>query len=133
MELQLEVAALRHQVEALRRDRRSRIRLTRLDRALWVLLYRLWSGCLDAVLIRQAGDRRPAAPTGLSGILVLEITAALSRTAFGSIDIKSLIKRISRDNVLWGASRIHGELLKLGIEISQAAVSKYMMRPSKPP
>jgi putative transposase len=48
-------------------------------------------------------------------------------------DIKNLIKRISRDNVLWGAPRIHGELLKLGIEISQAAVSKYMMRPSKPP
>lgn len=48
-------------------------------------------------------------------------------------DIKNLIKRISRDNILWGAPRIHGELLKLGIEISQAAVSKYMMRPSKPP
>ena len=43
-------------------------------------------------------------------------------------DIKNLIRRISRDNVLWGAPRIHGELLKLGIEISQAAVSKYMMR-----
>ncbi len=50
-------------------------------------------------------------------------------------DIKSLIKRVSRDNVLWGAPRIHGELLKLGIEISQAAVSKYMIhrpRPSSP-
>src|SRR5262245_27840622 len=51
MELRLEVAALRHQVEVLRRDQRSRVRLTRLDRALWVLLYRLWSRCLDAVVI----------------------------------------------------------------------------------
>jgi putative transposase len=133
MELQLEVAALRHQVEVLRRDQRSRVRLTRLDRALWVLLYRLWSRCLDAVVIvkpetvvrwhrrgfrafwswksRPRGPGRPSVPS----------------------DIKNLIKRISRDNVLWGAPRIHGELLKLGIEISQAAVSKYMMRPSKPP
>jgi hypothetical protein len=51
MELQLEVATFRHQVEVLRRDRRSRVRLTRLDRALWVLLYRLWSRCLNAVVI----------------------------------------------------------------------------------
>jgi len=133
MELLLEVAALRHQVEVLRRDQRSRVRLTRLDRALWVLLYRLWSRCLDAVAIvkpetvvrwhrlgfrafwswksHPRGPGRPSVPS----------------------DIKNLIKRISRDNVLWGAPRIHGELLKLGIEISQAAVSKYMMRPSKPP
>ena len=133
MELQLEVAALRHQVEVLRRDQRSRVRLTRLDRALWVLLYRLWSRCLDAVVIvkpetvvrwhrlgfrafwswksRPRGPGRPSVPS----------------------DIKNLIKRISRDNVLWGAPRIHGELLKLGIEISQAAVSKYMIHRSKPP
>jgi len=100
MELQLEVAALRHQVEVLRRDRPSRVRLTRLDQALWVLLYRLWSGCLDAVVIvepetvvrwhrlgfrafwswksRPRGPGRPSVPS----------------------DIKNVIKRISRDNVL---------------------------------
>jgi transposase InsO family protein len=38
-----------------------------------------------------------------------------------------------RENPLWGAPRIHGELLKLGIDISQTAVSKYMIRPPKPP
>jgi len=113
MELQLEVAVLRHQVEVLRRDQRSRVRLTRLDRALWVLLYRLWSRCLDGVVIvkpetvvrwhrlgfrafwswksRPRGPGRPSVPS----------------------DIKNLIKRVSRDNVLWGAPRIHGELLKL--------------------
>jgi putative transposase len=133
VDLQLEVAVLRHQVEVLQRDQRSRVRLTRLDRALWVLLYRLWSRCLDAVVIvkpetvvrwhrlgfrafwswksRPRGPGRPSVPP----------------------DIKSLIKCISRDNVLWGAPRIHGELLKLGIETSQATVSKYMMRHPKPP
>jgi len=48
-------------------------------------------------------------------------------------DIKNLIRRMSRENPLWGAPRIHGELLMLGIEISQAAVSKYLTRHSKPP
>jgi putative transposase len=130
IDLQLEVAAPRHQVQVLRRGSRSRVRLTRLDRALWVLLYRLWPRCLDAVVIvkpetvvrwhrlgfralwswksRPRGPGRPSAPP----------------------DIKNLIRCISRDNVLWGAPRIHGELLELGTAISQAAVSKYMMRPS---
>jgi putative transposase len=125
--------ALRHQLEILRRDQRTPVRLTRLDRALWVLFYRLWPRCLDAVVIvkpetvvrwhrlgfrafwswksRPRGRGRPAVPA----------------------DIRNLIGRISRENTLWGAPRIHGELLKLGIEISQAAVSKYMMRHPMPP
>ena len=40
---------------------------------------------------------------------------------------------MSRDNPLWGAPRVHGELLKLGIDISQASVAKYMIRDPKPP
>ena len=133
VDLQLEVIVLRHQLEVLRSHQRTRIRLTRLDRAFWILLYRLWSRCLDRVVIvkpatvvrwhrqgfrafwtrksRPRGPGRPSLPP----------------------DIKNLIKRMSRDNVLWGAPRIHGGLLKLGIEISQAAVSKYMVRHPKPP
>ena len=48
-------------------------------------------------------------------------------------EVRTLIRRITRENPLWGAPRVHGELLKLGIEISQAAVSKYMIRQPKPP
>ena len=48
-------------------------------------------------------------------------------------EIRDLIRTMSRDNPLWGAPRIHGELLKLGIEVSQATVSKYMVRHRKPP
>jgi transposase InsO family protein len=47
--------------------------------------------------------------------------------------MKALIRRMSRENPLWGAPRIHGELLKLGFRISQATVSKYMIRHPKPP
>jgi transposase InsO family protein len=48
-------------------------------------------------------------------------------------EVRDPIRQMSRDNPLWGAPRIHGELLKLGIELSQATVSKYMVRHRKPP
>jgi hypothetical protein len=47
--------------------------------------------------------------------------------------LRDLIRQMSRDNPLWGASRIRGELLMLGFEVAQSTVSKYMARPSKPP
>src|SRR5437867_5252189 len=48
-------------------------------------------------------------------------------------ELRDLIRRISRANPLWGAPRIHGELLKLGLAVSQATVSRYMLRPRRPP
>ena len=48
-------------------------------------------------------------------------------------DIRELIRRMSRENPLWGAPRIHGELLKLGINIGETSVGKYMVRGRKPP
>src|SRR2546429_4184327 len=48
-------------------------------------------------------------------------------------ELRDLIRRMSRANPLWGAPRIHGELLKLGLTVSQATVSKYMVRPRRPP
>ena len=47
--------------------------------------------------------------------------------------LRDLIQRMSRENPLWGASRIHGELLMLGFEVAQSTVSKYLVRPPKPP
>jgi putative transposase len=49
--LHLEIMALRHQLEALNRQNRGRVRLSPLDRAFWSVLYRIWSGCLDVVVI----------------------------------------------------------------------------------
>jgi len=48
-------------------------------------------------------------------------------------EIQSLIQRMSRQNVLWGAPRIHGELLKLGVNVCQTTVAKYMVRRVGPP
>ncbi len=63
--LQLEILALRHQLEVLERNRTARVRLIRLDRILWILLYRLWPRCLNTVVIgaihrrgRREGARR---------------------------------------------------------------------------
>jgi putative transposase len=48
-------------------------------------------------------------------------------------DVRALIRRMSRENPLWGAPRIHGELLKLGIDVGETSVGKYMKRHGKPP
>ena len=48
-------------------------------------------------------------------------------------DVRLLIRRMSKDNPLWGAPRVHGELLKLGIDVRQATVARYMARPRRPP
>jgi hypothetical protein len=48
-------------------------------------------------------------------------------------DIRTLIRTMAQSNPRWGAPRIHGELLKLGIDVCQATVAKYMVRPRQPP
>ena len=48
-------------------------------------------------------------------------------------EVRDLIRMMSRNNPGWGAPRIHGELLKLGIEITEPTVAKYMVRTGKPP
>jgi len=50
-----------------------------------------------------------------------------------SKEIRQLIRKMSRENPLWGAPRIHGELLKLGIDIGETSVGKYIVRRRKPP
>jgi hypothetical protein len=49
------------------------------------------------------------------------------------VDLAALILRMSVDNPLWGAPRIHGELLKLGFEVAQSSVAKYMVKRCGPP
>ena len=129
--LELELVALRHQVTVMRRQHPGRLRLFSTDRLLWVWLYRIWPQVLNAmVLVKPATvvqwhrkgfrlywrwrSRRPGRPKMSS-------------------EIRDLIRQMSHTNPLWGAPRIHGELLKLGIEVSQATVGRYMpWRPKLP-
>jgi len=123
--LELENLALRHQLHVLRRQRPGRPRLFAIDRLLWVWLYRLWPRSLEVMVLvkpatviqwRRQGFRR--------------YWRWRSRSGRPSVDreVRKLIRQMSTANPLWGAPRIHGELLKLGIEVSQATVAKYMVR-----
>ena len=76
----------------------------------------------------QARDRHRLAPQGVQAFLDMEVAAGKPGRPPVSREIRYLVRRMSRENTRWGAPRIHGELLKLGFSISQAAVSKYMAR-----
>ena len=130
--LALENLALRHQLEVLKRNTK-RPHIKNRDRLFWTILARIWSDWRKQLLFvrpetvirwHKAGFRRywrwksrPKWP---------------GRRAVPK-DIRDLIRTMSQDNPLWGAPRIHGELLKLGITVSQGTVSKYMVRHRKPP
>jgi len=81
---------------------------------------------------REAGDRHRLASQGLSPVVDLEESPPRRRPTVPA-DLRTLVRTMSRDNPLWGAPRIHGELLKLGRDVSQATVAKYMARPPMPP
>jgi Integrase core domain len=123
--VELENLALRHQLHVLRRQRPGRPRLLRIDRLLWVLLYRLWPRCLDVmVLVKPA----TVIQWHRQGFRLFWRWRSKSGRPSADREFRDLIRQMSRANPLWGAPRIHGELLKLGIEVSQATVAKYMVR-----
>jgi transposase InsO family protein len=131
--LQLELVALRHQLAVLERKRTTRLRLTRFDRFFWVWLYRLWPGCLDAVVIVQPETVIRWHRRGFRLFWRWKSRPRRRGRPPMPQETRELIRRMSRENPLWGAPRIHGELRKLGIEISQATVSKVMVRHPRPP
>src|SRR6266403_3058223 len=80
-----------------------------------------------------ARDRGRLAPAWIQMLLGVEKSRhRRGRPRLGT-DLRDLIRRMIRANPLWGSPRIHGELLKLGLTVSQATVSKYMLRPRRPP
>src|SRR5260370_2775705 len=68
---------------------------------------------------RQTGNRHWLAPQGLPAVLDLESSSRPTRAATVSKEVRQLIRKMSRENPLWGAPRIHGELLKLRIHIGE--------------
>jgi putative transposase len=130
-ELALENLALRQQLAVLK-ARQPRPRLTEIDRIFWVLLSRLWTSWRHSLQLV-----RPETVVGWHRQGFRRYWAWKSRSRDGrpriSTEVRALIRRMSCANPLWGAPRIHGELLKLGLTVSQATVSKYMVRPRRPP
>jgi putative transposase len=96
-----------------------------IDRMLWVWLYRLWPRCLEAmVLVKPA----TVVQWHRQGFRLYWRWRSRSGRRPIARETRKLIREMCLANQLWGAPRIHGELLKLGIEISQATVAKYMLR-----
>src|SRR5213592_972349 len=130
-ELALENLALRQQL-AVWKARQPRPRLRAMDRIFWVVLSRLWKSWRNS--LRMV---RPETVVGWHRQGFRRYWACNSRRRRGRprirAELRDLIRRMSRANPLWGAPSIHGELLKLGLTISQATVSKYMIRPRRPP
>jgi hypothetical protein len=130
--LEAENAALRHQLIILWRKVRGRLRLTDGDRLFFIQLYRWFPSVLKAITIirpetlvrwHRAGFRR--------------YWRWKSRSLGGrpkiATELRALIRQMSAENPLWGAPRIHGELLKLGFEVAQSSVAKYMVKRCEPP
>lgn len=133
VQLQLEILALHHQLSVLQREQNRRPRLTPFDRIFWVWLYRLWPGCLSALVIVKPETVIGWHRKGFRAFWTWKSRRGKPGRPPVPKDVRELIRRMCRENPLWGAPRIHGELMKLGIEASQATVSRYMVRHRKPP
>jgi len=130
--LEAENAALRRQLIVLQRKVRGRVHFTNSDRLFLIQLYRWFPSVLKVITIirpetvvrwHRAGFRRywRWKSRSLGGRPQIEA------------DLRALIRRMSVDNPLWGAPRIHGELLKLGFEVAQSSIAKYMVKRRGPP
>ncbi len=125
--LETENLLLRHQLTIAMRQASTRLRLRGSDRALLTWMTRVWPTLLDAVQVVQP---ETILRWQRAGFKMFWRWKSRKRAGRPRIDrgLRDLIRRMSRENPLWGASRIHGELLMLGFEVAQSTVSKYMAR-----
>jgi len=130
--LQAEILTLRHQLNVLRRKSPQPLTYTSIDRLVFSGLYRVAPGVLDALKIV-----RPETVIRWHRAGFRAYWRWKSRPRGGRpktpLEIRQLIREVSLANPLWGAPRIHGELLKLGIDVGQTTVAKYMARGRRPP
>ncbi len=129
--IEAEILVLRQQVIVLSRESPSRVRLRNIDRLIFVWLYRLFPSILNAISIVK-----PETVIGWHRHGFRAYWRWKSRRRGGrpriNREIRGLIRRMSKENSLWGAPRIHGELLMLGIEVAESTVARYMTRRQGP-
>jgi putative transposase len=123
-DLGLEILALRQQLAVLKR-RHPRPHLNNTDRWLWLALRRIWPRWADALILVK-----PETVVGWHRAGFRLYWRIRSRGGGRSIPaaVFELVRRMARENPTWGAPRIHGELLKLGFQISERTVSRYLRR-----
>jgi hypothetical protein len=125
--LEAEVLILRHQLNILQqRTPRRRLHLRWVDRALFIWLYRRYPRILDAMSIVRPETIVRWHRKGLARYWRWKSRSPGGRPRIAQ-EVRDLIRRMSFENSLWGATKIHGELLKLGIRVAQSTVSIYMV------
>src|SRR6202140_285432 len=131
-DLSLENLALRQQLAVLKRSQ-ARLKIKQQDRMFWIWLSRTWSGWRAALIIVK-----PTTVVGWHRRGFRLYWTKLSKHKVGgrpavSLQVRTLIRQMATANPLWGAPRIHGELLKLGIKVSERSVSRLLPRRRRPP
>ncbi len=129
--LEAENAALRHQLAVLQRKLRGRIEFTNGDRLFFILLYRLFPSVLKAMMIVQPETVVRWHRAGFRHYWRWKSRRRGGRPPIRA-ELRALIRQMSVENVLWGAPRIQGELLKLGFTVAQSTVAKYMAKRDNP-
>src|SRR6201990_2499409 len=130
--LEAENAVLRHQLIVLRRRAHGRGRLTDPDRWALIQLYRWFPSILQVLTIIRPESLVRWHRAGFRCYWRWKSRPLGGRPRIDT-ELRMLIRRISLENPLWGAPRIHGELLKRGFEVAQSSVAKYMVKRRKPP
>jgi len=130
--LEAENVLLRHQLNIALRRLPTRLRLNGMDRAILAWMVRLWPDLLGMV---QVVKPETVMRWHWAGFRAFWRWKSRKRAERPKIDrgLHDLIQRMSQENQLWGAARIHGELLMLGFDVAQSTVSKYMTRGRGPP
>src|SRR5271169_6551018 len=111
---------------------RGRVQLTNDDRVFFIQLYRWFPPILKAITIIRPETLVRWHRAGFRRYWRWKSSSRGGRPQIET-DLRALIRRMSFENPLWGAPRIHGELLKLGFEIAQSSVAKYMFKRHRPP
>ena len=129
--LQMEILALRHQLGVLQRSVK-RPKLTASDRRLWAWLSQVWNDWRDTLIMVRPETVIAWHGKGFRLFWTWKVRHGRPGRPSVATETRDLIRRMRRENPTWGAPRIHGELLKLGIDISETSVSKYLVRRRNP-
>ena len=132
MRLEAENAVLRHQLIVLRRKLRGRVQLANSDRWFLVQLYHWFPSILQVLTIIRPETLIRWHRSGFRCYWRWKSRSLGGRPQIEAV-LRALIRQMSMENPLWGAPRIHGELLKLGFEVAQSSVAKYMVKRRGPP
>jgi transposase InsO family protein len=119
-------------VIVLSRKSRSRVRLRNIDRLIFVWLYRCFPSILNAIIVVKPETVIRWHQRGFRAYWRWKSRRQGGRPKIDR-EVRDLIRRMNKENPLWGAPRIHGELLMLGIEVAQSTVASYMIRRQEPP